>query len=156
VKWLRFPRVVGVVVVIYFALVTAYFLYETTAHARFITDATAATGVVVALEPRPTAGSTRIQGSGGDIPLAPQVRYEVDGKTYVYTPSHGVVGSPVKVGDPIEILYDPANPAIAKLRGEGRILLPVITAGFATVTLLLVVFLILTRNRGLGNDHPYR
>ena len=148
VKWLRFPRVVGVIAVVYFVVVTGYFAYETTRRAQFAADAQVANGVVVALEPRPIAGSTRVPTGGVDIPLAPQVRYVVGGQTFVYTASHGVIGSPIKVGDAIEVLYDPTNPQRAHLRGEGQILLPLITAGFGTVTLALITVLVLTRNRG--------
>ena len=153
VKWLRFPRVAGVIVVAYFLVVTAYFAYETVRRDQFIANATPVNGIVVALEPRPIAGSTRVQASGTDIPLAPQVRYVVGGQTYLYTASHGVVGSELKVGDAIEVLYDPANPERARLRGEGRILLPLITAGFGTAAVVLSVVLILTRNRGYGSGH---
>ena len=148
VKWLRFPRVVGVIAVVYFVVVTGYFAYETTRRAQFAADAQVANGVVVALEPRPIAGSTRVPTGGVDIPLAPQVRYVVGGQTFVYTASHGVIGSPIKVGDAIEVLYDPTNPQRAHLRGEGQTLLPLITAGFGTVSLALITVLVLTRNRG--------
>lgn len=150
--WLRFPRVVGVVAVAYFLVVTAYFAYETARRSQFAAEATTVTGVVVALEPRPIAGSTHVQASGDDLPLSPQVRYVVGGRTYLYTASHGRVGLPVRVGDAIEVLYDPANPERAHLRGEGQILLPVITAAFGTTTVLLVLVLVLTRNRGQGRS----
>lgn len=150
VKWVRFPRVVGGIVVVYFLVVTAYFAYETVRAGQFIQNATPVTGTVVALEPRPIAGTTRVQPSGTDIPLAPQIRYVVNGKTYLYTASHGVVGSQLEVGNAIEVLYDPSNPERARLRGEGRILLPLITAGFATAAVVLGVVLILTRNHGAG------
>jgi Protein of unknown function (DUF3592) len=147
VKWLRFPRVAGLVLVAYFAVVTAYFAYETARRSQFAADATTVSGIVVALEPRPLAGSTHVQAAGGDLPLAPQVRYEVAGRTYLYTAAHGKLDSGVRVGDALEVLYDPTNPEQARLRGEGQILLPVITAGFGTVTVLLVVVLVLSSNR---------
>lgn len=150
VKWLRFPRVLGVIVVAYFLVVTAYFAYETLRRDQFIANATPINGTVVALEPRPVAGTTRVQPSGTDLPLAPQVRYVVNGRTYLYTASHGVVGSQLKVGDAIEVLFDPSNPERGRLRGEGQILLPLITAGFGTAAVVLSVGFILTRNRGTG------
>ncbi len=160
VQWLRFPRVVGVIAVVYFVVVAGYFAFETTRRAQFASDAEVANGVVVALEPRPIAGSTRVPTGGVDVPLAPQVRYVVGGQTFLYTASHGMIGSTIKVGDAVEVLYDPTNPHRAHLRGEGQILLPVITAGFGTVTLTLVAVLVLTRNRGAtagaGSKDPAR
>ena len=144
---------VGVIVVVYFLVVTAYFAYETVRAGQFVENATPVNGIVVALEPRPIAGTTRVQASGTDLPLAPQVRYVVNGRTYLYTASHGVVGSQLKVGDAIEVLYDPSNPEQARLRGEGRILLPLITAGFGTAAVVLSIVLILTRTRGNGSLH---
>ncbi len=110
VKWLRFPRVVGVIVVVYFLVVTGLLRVRDGA-SRVSSSRTPrpVNGIVVALEPRPIAGSTRVQASGTDIPLAPQVRYVVGGQTYLYTASHGVVGSELKVGDAIEVLYDPSQ-----------------------------------------------
>ncbi len=146
-RWLRFPRIVAVVVVAYLLVVTAYFAFETTRRSRFIADATPTTGVVIAMEPRPLAGTTRVPAIGDDVPRAPEVRYEVAGRTYLYTPTHGLLGSAVQVGDQIEVLYDPADPARARLRGEGQILLPLITAGFATAAIGVIVLLVLTRKR---------
>ena len=42
----------------------------------------------------------------------------------------------------------PADPAVARIRGEGKVLVPVITSGF--VLSALVVALILFRTRNLG------
>ena len=153
-KWLRFPRLLGILVVAYFLVVTAYFAYETARRSQFAAGATSVNGIVVALEPRPVAGATHVQASGNDIPLAPQVRYVVAGRTYLYTASHGVVRSSLRVGDAIEILYDPTNPERARLRGEGQILLPLLTAGFGTTAVLVALLLFLTRNRGLTGNHP--
>ena len=157
-RWFRFPRIVGIVVIAYLILVTGYFAFEAARRSRFIADAKSTPGTVVALEPRPLAGTTRVHTLGDDVPRAPEVRYVVDGKTYLYTPTHGLIGSPVQVGDQIEVLYDANNPARARLRNEGQLLLPLITAGFATTAIGVVVLLVLTRRRGRparhGGDTP--
>jgi hypothetical protein len=154
VRWLRFPRVVGVAVVAYLILVTGYYAFETTRRSQFIADASRTTGIVIALEPRPLPGTTRVHTIGDEVPLAPEVRYEVGGRTYLYTPAHGMMGSPVRVGDQIEVLYDPDDPSRARLRSEGQVLLPLITAGFGTLTVGVVALLVLTRHRGEGGRRP--
>ncbi len=153
-RWLRVPRIVGVVVIAYLILVTGYFAFETARRSRFIADAKSTPGTVVALEPRPLAGTTRVHAIGDDVPRAPEVRYEVGGKTYFYTPTHALFGSPVQVGDQIDVLYDGDNPTRAALRNEGQLLLPLITAGFATTAIGLIVALVLTRKRGGTTGRP--
>ena len=58
----------------------------------------------------------------------------------------------LKIGDSVTVLYDPANPAVARMQGEGKVLVPVITAGF--VLSALVVALILLRTRILARPPP--
>jgi hypothetical protein len=44
------------------------------------------------------------------------------------------------------VLYDPGDPADAQLRGEGRVLVPGITVGFAASAVLVAFVLFRTRN----------
>lgn len=152
VGWLRFPRLVGVVVVVYLLLVSGYFGFETVRRSQFVADAASTTGVVAALRPRPLAGTTRVHTLGDDVPQAPEVRYLVNGTTYTYTPAHGLIGSPIAVGDTVEVLYDPAHPAHARLRHEGQLLLPAITAGFAAAAVGVLAMLVVTRDRDRANQ----
>jgi hypothetical protein len=46
------------------------------------------------------------------------------------------------------VLYDPTDPRRARIRGEGSILVPLITSGFVTAALAVGVVLFLTRNIG--------
>lgn len=149
VKWVRFPRVIGLLICVYLVAMTVFFGYQTTLRFRFVNNAQPVTGEVVALTARPLAGSTRMPNGGQRrVPLAPKVRYVVAGKTYEYTASHGTMGQRLQVGDKVTVLYDPADPAQARLRGEGRILIPLITAGFGTTAIAVAAILILTRRVG--------
>ncbi len=148
-RWLRLPRVIGVVACVYLAAVTVFFWYQTSERFRFVNNAQRVTGEVIALQSRPLAGATRLpEADSRSVPLAPTVRYVVDGKRYEYTPDHGVIGNRIKVGDKLVVRYDPAAPSRARLQGEGRLLLPLITAGFATTTLGVATLLFLTRRAG--------
>lgn len=138
----------------YLVVVTGYFAYEITRRNAFIAGAATTTGVVVSLEPRPLAGTTRVHTVGDDVPRAPEVRYVVNGRTYFYTPPHGIIGSEIGVGDSIEVLYDPANPARARLQNEGQWLLPIITGAFGATAVALFVVLIATRNQGVVGRRP--
>lgn len=104
---------------------------------------------MIGLEPRPPAGATR---SPRNPTLAPKVRYRVGSTDYLYTAAHGLYRQRHRVGETIEVLYDPANPAEARLRGEGEVMLPLITAGFATAAVLVGFVLIRTRRLGRTPD----
>jgi hypothetical protein len=47
------------------------------------------------------------------------------------------------------VLYDPRHPQQARLRGEGRVMIPLVTAGFTAAALLLAVVLVKTRTVGV-------
>ncbi len=149
-KWLRFPRVLGVVVCLYLLAMAALFGFLSTQSLRFVHNATATQGTVVGLEVKRTAGSQRRPDlHSPNPPTAPKVTYVVAGKTYTYVAAHGRRRQPLAVGDHVTVLYDPSNPARARLRGEGRILVPLITSGFATAAVGVGVIVFLTRN-----SHP--
>jgi hypothetical protein len=117
---------------------------------RFVRGAQATTGTVTALLPTPTAGSSRTPPNrpGRLIPTAPKVRYSVGGKSYEYAAAHGRYRQPLRVGDRVTVLYDPTNPAHARIRGEGSVLVPLITSGFVTSALAVGAVLFLTRKIG--------
>jgi hypothetical protein len=118
---------------------------------RFVHNAQATTGTVVALLPTPTAGSSRTPTNrpGRLMPTAPKVRYVVGGKSYEYVAAHGRYRQPLHVGDQVTVLYDPDDPGRARLRGEGSLLIPLITAGFLTCALAVAALLFATRNTGV-------
>ncbi|MET0692802.1 MAG: DUF3592 domain-containing protein [Propionibacteriaceae bacterium] len=146
--WLRFPRVLGLVVCLYLVAMAALFGYLSTQSYRFVSDATATTGTVIALEVKKPAGSQREPDlRSRTVPLAPKVQYEVAGKTYTYVAAHGKFHQRLGVGDQVTVLYDPSDPSVARLQGEGRILIPLITSGFLTSAVVLGVILYLTRKK---------
>jgi len=148
-KWLRFPRVLGLVVCLYLIGMAALFGYLSTQSYRFVIDATATEGTVVALEVKRPAGSQREPNPHArNRPLAPKVEYVVAGKTYTYVAAHGKYRQRLAVGDRVTVLYDPSDPAVARMRGEGRILIPLITSGFVTSAVVLGAVLCLTRHKG--------
>ena len=142
-RWLRFPRLLGIVVCVYLMALAALFGYLSVQNYRFVHDAGRAEGTVISLDPRPPAGSTR---TPRGVTRAPTVRYDVGGKSYTYTAAHGTYRQRYQVGATVEVLYDPADPARARLRGEGRLMIPLITSGFATTALILGFVLIRTRS----------
>lgn len=151
-KWLRFPRVLGGVVCLYLLGMAVLFGFLSTQSFRFVDNATETQGTVVSLEVKRTAGSQRDPSlRSHKVPMAPKVKYLVAGRTYFYVAAHGRYRQPLVVGDHVTVLYDPDNPDRARLRGEGRILVPLITSGFATAAVGVGVLLFLTRN-----GHPTR
>ncbi len=117
----------------------------------FVHHAARTQGTVISLDPRPPAGSTR---TPRGTTRAPTVRYEVAGKTYTYTAAHGTYRQRHRVGDTLEVLYDPSNPERARLHGEGQLMIPLITSGFATTALLLGFALFRTRRIGPAAPTP--
>jgi hypothetical protein len=151
VKWLRFPRVLGLLVCGYLLGIAVIFGYHSTLSFRFVSNAVSTQGTVVELVPRSTAGSTRPPGPRTpNPPTAPRVTYTVNGIQHSYTPQHGRYRQRLKVGDTVLVQYNPDNPAQARLRGEGRILLPLLTSGFVTAAIAVGALLFLTRRVGAG------
>lgn len=147
VRWLVFPRVLGIALALYLAGMTGLFGYFASENTEFTNSASSVEGVVIALQPRPLPGSSHQPStSQRNVPYAPVVSYQVGGHTYTYTPSHGRYGLTEKVGDHATVLYDPANPSVARLRGEGRILMPVLPIAFGLATAAVVVALVATRS----------
>jgi hypothetical protein len=148
VKWLHFPRTLGIVVCLYLLGMAVVFGLLTSRNYRFIEHARQVSGTVMALVPRAPFGSTREPRAGERrmMSLAPTVQYQVNGKTYEYTAARGRFRQPVKIGDHLTVLYDPSDPADAQLRGEGRVLVPGITVGFAASAVLVAFVLFRTRN----------
>jgi hypothetical protein len=145
VRWLRFPRLLGLIACLYLMAMAVLFGYHSVQNYRFVHDAARTTGTVVAFEARPPAGETR---TARDVTQAPRVRYEVAGRTYEYTAAHGTYRPTHRLGDQIVVLYDPADPSKARLRGEGQLMVPLITSGFATAALLVGFVLFRTRHLG--------
>jgi hypothetical protein len=147
VKWLRFPRVLGVLVCLYLLGMAVLFGFLSTESFRFVKDATATQGTVVSMVVKRPAGSQRDPNPHSrNLPLAPKVSYEVDGRRYTYVAAHGRYHQRLSVGDHVTVLYEPSDPANARLQGEGRVLVPLITSAFATAAVGLAVVLYVTRN----------
>lgn len=146
-KWLRFPRILGIIVCLYLIGMSLVFGMLSSQNYRFVHGAQSTTGTVTALVPRSPIGSAR-DPDARTVSRAPTVRYEVAGKTYEYTAAHGRFRQRLQIGNSVTVLYDPTNPAVARIQGEGKVLVPVITSGF--VLSALVVALILLRTRNLG------
>lgn len=156
-KWLRFPRILGVVVCLYLVGMAALFGFLSTESFRFVNNATATHGTVVSLVVRRPAGSQRDPSPRSrNLPLAPRVRYEVAGRTYYYVAAHGRYHQRLAVGDTVTVLYEPTDPANARLQGEGRVLVPLLTSAFATTAVGLAVLLYLTRNGRPAAGSPRR
>jgi hypothetical protein len=148
VKWLRFPRVLGIVVCLYLVGLAVLFASLGRQAAQFNHNAASTTGTVVALVPRAPAGSTREPVNARHPTLAPTVHYEVGGRGYDYTAAHGRYRQPVRVGDTLTVLYDPADPSVARLRGEGRVLVPGLAGGFLVAAAAVALVLVKTRHLG--------
>ncbi len=146
-SWLRFPRVLGIVVCLYLVAMSVLFGLFSNQNNRFVHHAAETQGTVVQLVARAPVGSTRPPrfDDGQSVSVAPKVRYEVGGITYDYVAAHGRFHQPLRVGDAVAVLYDPAAPALARLKGEGSVLVPLITAGFVAAALLVAVVLFRTR-----------
>jgi hypothetical protein len=151
VRWLRFPRLLGLVACVYLMAMAVLFGYLSIQNYRFVHQAARTQGTVISRDPRPPAGSTR---TPRGVTRAPTVRYVVAGKSYTYTAAHGTYRQRHPVGGTMEVLYDPSNPQRARLRGEGQLMIPLITSGFATTALLLGFVLFRTRNLGTRSPAP--
>ncbi|MBA8793603.1 hypothetical protein FHX74_001208 [Friedmanniella endophytica] len=150
-KWFRFPRVLGVVAVVYLLAVAVLFARLSMENRSFLANADSTQGTVVALVPRTFSGGERGPGlhRNRGVPLAPEIRFTVNGQSYTYTPVNGRYKPNVRIGDQVTILYSPDDPAsTARLAGEGRVVIPVITIGFALLAVALVVVLVRTRKLG--------
>jgi hypothetical protein len=144
----RFPRTVGVLAVVYLALMAVVFALLSAQNMDFVRTASRTEGTVVALVARAPLGSTRDAQPDARAPsLAPKVSYEVGGRTYVYVAAHGRYRQRLQVGDRVTVLYAPSDPATARLRGEGQDSGPVVSIGFGLAAALLVVLLVRLRRR---------
>ena len=151
----RFPRAVGVVVVVYLAAMSVVFALLSAQNADFVRTAGQTEGTVVALVARAPLGSTREAQPDARTPsLAPKVAYEVAGRTYDYVAAHGRARQRLQVGDRVSVLYAPADPGKARLRGEGRDSGPLVSAGFGIAALLLVLVIVRPRRRSAGPRPP--
>jgi hypothetical protein len=153
VSWLRFPRNLGIACCLYFLAMTALFGNMTVENSEFSATAREVPGTVIALVAKPLPGGTRVpNGTRHREPMAPTVRYVVDGHSYTYTPARGKRHPTVQVGDTVTVLYDATDPATtARIRGEGAVALPLVTAGFLATAVGLAVLLVLTRPRRRPN-----
>ena len=147
--WLRFPRLLGVLIAAYLLAMGLLFASFSARNATFVHGAATTTGTVVELVPRAAAGSTREPSpTVRTMPTAPTVRYTVAGHTYTYTAAHGRYRQRLRVGDQVPVRYLPADPGQARLEGEGRVLIPLLAIAFALAALGVVVLLALTRRAG--------
>ncbi len=118
VKWLRFPRVLGVVVCLNLVGMSVVFGVLSRQNYQFVHTAAQTEGTVVVLVPRAPIGSTREPRANARRPsLAPTVRYVANGQTYTYTAAHGKFRQTLQPGDTVTVLYNPADPAVARLKG---------------------------------------
>lgn len=155
VKWFRFPRLLGILVCLYLVGITAVFgvLSQQTLH--FSKHAATTEGTVVAMVARAPVGSSRNPPPNArTVSLAPKVTYVVDGRTYEYTGAHGQYRQRLRVGDRVQVQYDPSDPNVARIKGEGRVLVPGITIAFGLSTLLVAVILVRTRKVGVRKQSP--
>jgi len=149
-KWLRFPRTLGIVVCLYLIGMSVIFGMLSGQNYRFVHHAQKVSGTVTALVPRAPIGSTREPTSDARmVSKAPTVRYEVGGASYEYTAAHGRYRQRLQIGDTVTVLYDPKDPAVARIRGEGQVLIPLITSGFVASAVLVAAILFKTRNLGV-------
>jgi hypothetical protein len=149
VKWLRFPRILGIVVCLYLVGMSVVFGVLSQENYEFVHSASQTEGTVIALVPRAPIGSTREpRVNGPRVSLAPTVQYVVNGRTYTYTAAHGRFRQPLRPGDTVTVLYDPQEPGIARIKGEGQLLIPVITSGFVAAAAAVAVVLFRTRKLG--------
>lgn len=148
----RFPQVVGVVAVVYLAVMAVVFALLSVQDADFVRTATQTQGTVVALVARAPVGSARDARTDTRTPsLAPKVTYEVEGRTYTYVAAHGRYRQRLRVGDHVTVLYASGDPVSARLRGEGQNLGPAVSAGFGAVAVVLALVLLRFRRRGAGS-----
>ncbi len=147
----RFPLVVGVVAIVYLAVMAVVFALLSAQNADFVRTATQTEGTVVALVARAPVGSARDARTDSRTPsLAPKVTYAVEGRTYEYVAPHGRYRQRLEVGDHVTVLYASSDPASARLRGEGQDLGPAVSAGFGVAAVLLALVLLRVRRRAAG------
>ncbi len=149
----RFPQAVGVVVAVYLVAMAAVFALLSAQNAQFVRTASQTQGSVVALVVRAPLGARESRTEARAPSLAPKVSYVVDGRTYEYVAAHGRDRQRLQVGDTVTVLYDPADPATARLRGEGRDSGPLLSIGFALAAVLLVGLIVRLRRRRSGGRH---
>ncbi len=153
--WLRFPRVLGVVICGYLVAMGLLFAAFSDRNATFITHAATTTGTVVELVPRAAAGSAREPSpTVRSMPTAPTVRYTVGGQTFTYTAAHGRYRQRLRVGDTVAVRYLPSDPGQARLQGEDRVLIPLLAVLFGLAALGVVVLLVATRRIGRRPPRP--
>lgn len=153
-RWFRFPRVLGLIVVFYLAGMAVLFGLLTEKSVDFLDTAATTPGTVIALVPKAPAGSRAQPPNSRMVSLAPKVSYLVDGTSYEYTAAHGRFRQHLRVGDTVQVLYVRSDPSVARLKGEGRLMVPAIAAGFALATVVVAAILVRTRNLGVPGKRP--
>lgn len=95
---------------------------------RFIGGAIAADGVVIALEERWSSAD-------GDSAYFPRVAFETqDRRRFEFTGDTGSQPAAFDVGEPVRVLFDPAQPEMARIDSFFQLwLLPLILGGLGTV-----------------------
>lgn len=157
--WLRFPRTLALIAICYLLAMAVVFTLLAAQGSAYARHAQQTPGTVVALVPRAPLGSSRDPRSDRTASLAPRVRYSVGGKTYDYTAAHGRYRQRLQVGDIVTVLYAPADPGRARLRGEGQRLGPLLAGGFGLGALAVALVLVRTRPSRAKiadrrDDHP--
>ena len=124
------------------AVFVAYGVSSRRESRRFAAGAARAQGVVVELVTGATPGP---QSSG--VLSYPVVRYRtMDGREVVFRSDFGAQPSPWRPGQPVTVLYNPANPQEARIETAARsaglpalfVVLAVGMAGIATVVVLFI------------------
>lgn len=151
-RWFRFPRTLGILACLYLAGMAVLFGLLAERSFDFVQGAGKVDGTVVELVARAPIGSTREPANTRTVTLAPVVSYLVNNETFRYTAAHGRFHQRLKVGDRVTVLYDPAQPSVARLKGEGSVLVPAISVGFAVAALLVAGMLLRTRRLGIAPD----
>lgn len=144
VKWLRFPRVLGIIACAFFLLIAVALGGAKWGDHEWSRTAGRTEGTVTQLLPRPFLGSQRAP-RGSQVPVAPEVSYTVDGVKHLYTPAHGEMRRRYPVGGTVTVLYDRSDPTLARLVDEGRYGLVGLSVIFVLLSASTAVILIGTR-----------
>jgi Sec-independent protein translocase protein TatA len=106
---------------------------------EFLARAVGGTGTVVGLVESSSSDSTT---------YAPLVEFEHDGKTYKFKDSIGSNPPSYRSGDVVAVLYDPSQPADARIdRGRWNKLIPDLIGGFGALLGFLGIWMALKRPR---------
>ena len=91
-----------------------------------------AVGTVVALKESPAT-----EESG--VTYAPVIKYDADGQAYTFTSNNSSDPPAYKIGQKVDIIYDPAQPSRARVNSWGELWLMPLILGAAAAVIAVVV-----------------